>query len=341
MDDKSVPFSISPRNQKNSPNRHLSFVDISRLLLICVATLATLCGCRSDEKPASQTQANSGNQPLIVTTSYPLEWVTQEVAGDEYTVNFPAGVSDQPDRWRPGRKTIAEIQAAELIVSNGVAAPYASWMKTVSLPSSKVVETASQGMSLSDFISVQDIQIVHSHGPEGEHSHPTMVSRTWLDPAMLTKQANYITLQLCKQCPDKAEQFKDNLVSVTTKLKSITPETSPEPSVSVFSATPELKFLTRATGVNDLHFNWNENTTLAQAEADFAEKKPASAPEFILFPQRLKTLAEQFKPLLKQQEVEPVFVDMLDKAIANQDFLKRLSDNFAKMKKITFDSNGR
>ena len=297
--------------------------------------LASACGCRSDEYPTTQTPDNSNYQPAIVTTSYPLEWVTQEIAGDQYVVNFPAGVSDHPDRWRPDRETIAEIQAADLIISNGVAARYASWMKTVSLPSAKVVETASQGMSLSDFISVQDI--VHSHGPEGEHSHPTMVSRTWLDPAMLTKQANYITQQLCKQQPEKADQFNANLASVTTKLQSITPGLPPEPTVTVFSATPELKFLTRATGINDLHFNWNENTTLVQAEADFAEKKPASVPKFILFPQSLEALAERLKPLLQQRKLEPVFVDMLDKAIVNRDFLKRLSDNFAKMQTITSD----
>ena len=337
MDDKSVLPPVSPCNKENSQNQHIRFVNVGRSLLICVAMLVSVCGCRLKEKSTNQTPTHSNNQPSIVTTSYPLEWVTREIAGDEYAVNFPAGASGQPDRWRPDRKTIAEIQAADLIISNGVAAPYANWMKTVSLPSAKVVETASQGMSLSDFISVQDIQIVHSHGPEGEHSHPTMVSRTWLDPVMLIKQANYITQQLCKQRPEKAKQFDANLASVTTKLQSITPELPPEPTVPVFSATPELKFLTRATGINDLHFNWNENTTLVQAEADFAEKKPALAPEFILFPQGLEALAERLKPLLQQRKLEPVFVDMLDKAIANRDFLKRLSDNFAKMQTITSD----
>ena len=157
---------------------------------------------------------------------------------------------------------------------------------------------------------------------------------------MLTKQADYITQQLCKQRPDKANQFKANLATVTTQLTSITPQPSSNPAVSVFSATPELKFLTRAAGVSDLHFNWNKTTTLAQAEADFAEKKPATAPQFILFPQRLESLAERLSPLLQQQKIEPVFVDMLDKVIENRDFLKRLSNNFSKLQKITSDSNG-
>jgi len=335
MSAKSVSFSASSPDQNNTLKQRFSCIKAGSLLLICVAVLASLSGCHSEERTITQTSDSSSKPASIVTTSYPLEWVTRELAGDEYSVSFPAGVSDQPDRWRPDREMIAEIQSADLIISNGVAAPYANWMKTVSLPSSKIVETASQGMSLSDFISVRDIQIVHSHGPEGEHSHPTMVSRTWLDPVMLIKQANYISQQLCKQRPEQADQFNANLASVTTKLQSVTPGLSPEPTVAVFSATPELKFLTRATGIDDLHFNWNKNTTLAQAKADFAEKKPATAPKFILFPQGFETLAERLKPLLQQQKLEPVFVDRLDKAIADRDFLKRLSDNFAKMQKIT------
>ena len=52
--------------------------------------------------------------------------------------------------------------------------------------------------------------------------------------------------------------------------------------------------LVLSPGINDLHFNWNENTTLAQAEADLAEKKPASAPKFILFPQRFINPVRRF-----------------------------------------------
>lgn len=293
-------------------------------------------GCQSGDQSTNQTSTDSEDQSTntIVTTSYPLEWLTKQIVGDQYTVNFPAGDSDHPSRWRPNRETIAEIQAADLIICNGIAAPYANWMKTVSLPSSKVVESASQGLSLADFIAVTDIQIVHSHGPEGEHSHPTMVSRTWLDPAKLIKQANYITQQLCKQRPDDAPYFKANLAKVTAELKAIVRSVKPAPSVSVYSATPELKFLTRAAGVDDLHFNWNENTTLAQAKTDLVKTSPAAPPEFILLPQRLQALAERLQPLLQEQELKPVFIDTLDRA-TDDNVIQRSKENFVKMTALT------
>ena len=284
-------------------------------------------GCQ----PNSDDVSRAANQPAantIVTTSYPIQWVTQKIVGDKFGVTFPAGVSDQPDRWRPDRNTIPEIQAARLIICNGIAAPYASWMKTVSLPSSKVVESASKGMTLADFISVEDIQIVHTHGPEGKHSHPTMVSRTWLDPTMLIKQANYITDQVCKLSPDDAAQFRANLSEITSKLESIAPEALPEQTPLVFAATPELKFFTRAAGVNDLHFNWNEKTTLEEAEKDLASKAKDKSIKFILFPQRLEALANQLEPALQQRKLTPIFIDMLDREDAEDDFIISVKRQF-------------
>ena len=300
--------------------------------LVFLMMVLSIAGCQPSKQTDNTDQsANDDSSNTIIAASYPIEWVTQEIVGSKYNVKFPAGDSDHPDRWRPDRKTIPKIQAAELIVCNGVAAPYAKWMKTVSLPSSKVIESASQGLSLADFISVEDIQIVHTHGPEGEHSHPTMVSRTWLDPTMLIKQASYITKQLSKRFPDDAVQFKKNLTKVTTEIESIVPERVPEQTPPVFSATPELKFLTKAIGVVDLHFNWNEKTTLEQAETDLASRKKDEAIKFILFPQRLEALADRLKPALQQRKLTPIFIDMLDRVDSKGSFISRLGNNFKQL----------
>ena len=306
------------------------------LLLILGVILASIVGCQpttqnTQKTTQSSTDLSSNN---IVTTSYPLQWVTQQITGDNYQVDFHASDSSHPDRWRPDRETIAEIQAADLIVCNGIAAPYANWMKTVSLPSSKVIESASKGMSLSDFISVEDIRLVHSHGPEGEHSHATMVSRTWLHPAMLAKQARFITDELCKRFPDDTSAFQQNLTALQTTLEATTPQPLPEQKLATFTATPELKFLTKAVGANDLHFNWNENTTLAEAEASFASQDQTPKLSYILFPQRLAVLADRIQPALQQQKLTPIFIDMLDQPDPSRNFMDRLKANFEQMQKL-------
>jgi len=318
-----------------SPNRWLSLV-IWGLALACIS------GCRPNQPTTTNDATRPGSHAsskTIVATSYPIQWVTQQIVGDAYQVSFPAGSSDHPDRWRPERNTIPEIQAADLIVCNGVAAPYAGWMKTVSLPSSKVVESASKGMSLADFISVEDIQIVHTHGPEGEHSHPTMVSRSWLEPAMLIKQSNCIAEQVCKLSPDDAVLFRANLAEVTSKLESIMPDAFPEQTPPVFAATPELKFLTRAAGVVDLHFNWNEKTMLKEVETDLASKAKDESIKIILFPQRLEALANQIKPELQKRKLTPIFIDMLDREDVERDVVNRLEDNFKLLRSAFLDTD--
>jgi ABC-type Zn uptake system ZnuABC Zn-binding protein ZnuA len=133
------------------------------------------------------------------------------------------------------------MQVADLIISNGSAAPYAKWLQTSSLPSERLIEAATRGLSLSDFISVEDIQIVHSHGPEGEHSHPTMVSRTWLGPKVLGKQAAFIEQQLSKRFPDQATAFGENLSALNIELDSVSGDLQPsetDATISVLSATP-------------------------------------------------------------------------------------------------------
>ena len=300
---------------------------------IVLGILVSIGGCQPGKQGSDTVSSDGGNSTnTIIATSYPIEWVTEQIVGDEYSVKCPAGSADQPDRWRPDRKTISEIQASDMIVCNGIVAPYASWMETVSLPTSKVIQSASKGMTLADYISVDDIQVVHTHGPEGEHSHPTMVSRTWLDPAMLIKQANYIAEQLSKRSPNNAAQFQGSLASVVTELESIIPERLPEQTPPVFSATPELKFLTRAAGVADLHFNWNEKTTLEQAETDLASRKQAESTKFILFPQRLDALAERLQPAFQKQKLTPIFIDMLDRDDSKGDFITRLGENFKRLK---------
>ena len=161
-----------------------------------------------------------------------------------------------------------------------------------------------------------------------------MVSRTWLAPAILIKQANYISEQLCKRFPDDATSFKTNLADLEKKLVSITPQSLPDPAPTVLAATPELKFLTRAVHVEDLHFNWNEKTNLAEAETNLADQPAAETTKYILFPQRLKLLADQLKPALQKRDLTPVFIDMLDRKDSERDFAERLTSNFKKMQQL-------
>ena len=110
--------------------------------------------------------AQSQAQPKVYVVNYPLQYFAERIAGDQVSVVFPAPPDGDPAFWNPDVETIAAFQAADLILVNG--ATYAKWLKTASLPKSKMVDTSRSFAA--DYIEIKD-DAVHSHGPEGEHSH--------------------------------------------------------------------------------------------------------------------------------------------------------------------------
>jgi len=310
----------------------------SLCLVTSFAAFALLSGCdgTSDTDKDRQKNARQGftAQPLnkrIVAVSYPLQWVTQQIAGDDYDVSFPGAAATNPATWHPDRQAITEMQSADLIVANGTGATYAKWLTTVSLPETKLILTASRGLALSDYIMVEDIRLVHAHGPEGEHSHPTMISETWLDPATLKKQAIYIQSQLAKTYPDDAGRFAANLATIEETLDSLTSlEPDSKAKKVVITATPQVKFLTRSLNIIDLHLNWNEETSVELAKRDLEkifETTKRERPGEIVFPIKLKKLMEHFRPLLSSNKLTPVLVDLLERDDPSQTLAERLRFN--------------
>ena len=248
------------------------------VLGLVVTLLIASVGC-DKTKPDGQTKALHGQVRAptrrIVAVSYPLQFLAQRIVGDVIQVDFLAPADSDPQAWRPSREAIGQMQTADLIIANGTGATYAKWMTIVSLPDSKVRNTASRGMALKDYIAVEDVTIVHSHGPEGEHSHPTMVARTWLDPAVAKKQAIYIADELAAVYPDSAVTFKANLEVLNAELDELSAllKVDSDLEVELLTATPKLKFLSRATGLNDQHLTWLDAPDAKTAESDLAKLK--------------------------------------------------------------------
>jgi len=98
-----------------------------------------------------------------------------------HPVSAPAG---GPAYWRPTVEQIIAMQEADLIVVNG--AGYEGWLKGVSLPASRLVDSTAEAR---DRLIAIDSTVTHSHGTEGEHEHTGTAFTTWLDPSLLIEQA--------------------------------------------------------------------------------------------------------------------------------------------------------
>jgi len=129
------------------------------------------------------TTASAQDRPRVVTVNYPLQYFAERLLDDAVEVVFPVPQEVDPSFWRPSISDISQIQSADLIVLNG--AGFANWVDRVSLPRSKLVNSAAAIEN--QFIMTESI--THAHGDGGEHSHEGVASYTWLDPTLAIAQA--------------------------------------------------------------------------------------------------------------------------------------------------------
>ncbi|MCP4810318.1 MAG: zinc ABC transporter substrate-binding protein [Proteobacteria bacterium] len=172
-----------------------------------------LLACSGEpEAPTSPKESRPENAAAlrIVTTDWPTHYLVERLGADsvDATCILPAGES--ADTWQPSGDVVASLNDADLILTNG--AGYAAWMKTASLPVTKVVELSS-GVDLIEL----DGQ-THSHGTEGEHSHGGLDPHTWMDPNQYLTQAGVVRAVLTVHRPDRATEFEARLTLLEVDL---------------------------------------------------------------------------------------------------------------------------
>ncbi|MGB5294118.1 MAG: metal ABC transporter substrate-binding protein [Thermoanaerobaculia bacterium] len=143
-------------------------------------------------------------KPLsIFATNYPLAYFAERIGGEQVEVSFPAPADVDPAYWAPAPEVIADYQQADLILLNG--AGYEKWLERASLPASKLVDTS---VAVESSYIPLDEGVVHTHGPEGEHSHKGWAFTTWLDPMIAIAQAQAVQEALSELRPEAAEDFR-------------------------------------------------------------------------------------------------------------------------------------
>ena len=237
-------------------------IRLSLLFLILIATVATgACsrGDRAQDEPgeeASLPQGPTASVPLSVfTTNYPLAYFAERIGGEQVEVVFPAPADVDPAYWAPQPEMIAEYQAADLILLNG--AGYEKWIERASLPAGKLVDTSA---AMESSYLPLDEGVVHTHGPEGEHSHKGWVFTTWLDPMIAIAQAQAIQEALSGLRPEAAADFRAayeglqaDLLVLDTQLREVAADLGDRPIV--FSH-PVYQYLDEHVGMNGESVHW-------------------------------------------------------------------------------------
>jgi len=177
------------------------------------------CGAGAPEEPAAETTAETTGIGTVEASNAPLAWVVERLAAPLVEVRMRAADVPDPAYWEPTPEDVLGMQEADLIVLNG--ASYESWLKDVSLPTSRIVDTSAAVAER--LIRIEDV-VTHSHGPEGEHEHTGTAFTTWLDPTLLAEQARAVRTALGLRWPEHDGLFADRLLALETDLEALDAE---------------------------------------------------------------------------------------------------------------------
>jgi zinc transport system substrate-binding protein len=228
-------------------------MQLSRLASLFVF-LACLIACGPTEPPGDDGIPTTG-KPRVFTVSYPLAWAAQQLAGDSAGVHFPAPAGIDPAFWEPDLQAIAAYQQADLILLNG--ANYAKWISKISLPQNRMIDTSK---AFADKYIAVDQGPVHSHGPEGGHSHGELAFTTWLDLSLYKMQVEAIAEALITLLPDqegviarRLELLVSELIALDSKLIALGGQLDGAP---MLYSHPVYQYFERRYGVNGLALHW-------------------------------------------------------------------------------------
>lgn len=183
---------------------------INKMLVLVLVVLAAGCGKKTS------TSATQTGKPTVYTTSYPMTFFAERIGGDLINVVCPVPADEDAIFWMPDASAIQAYQKADLIILNG--AGFAKWVQKVSLPESRVVNTAKPFED--SFLTIEHTT-EHSHGKAGKHAHEGIDGHTWVDPVNAKIQAGEIEKALVKRFPEHEAAFKTGFTSLAADIDAL------------------------------------------------------------------------------------------------------------------------
>ena len=309
-----------------------------QLRIIALVLVSSVAGCQPSETPVSTSDPVSTRPLRIAVTSQVLLEMTQAVCSDSFDIvkAIPDGISSR--HWEPSGVDARALQQAKLILISG--AGYEPWKDRVSLPGSRVKDTAVGYYE--QFIRIPDA-VSHQHGPAGKHDHPGTVWATWLDPDLAIAQLQHVTNECLRLNPDQKSRMEPAATKLRAQLDALNPLISklkglPMPEkFQVYSDGPFYQYLTTRLGWPLVYMHWEDNAEELSNEnqqelTDLLAVSPASPRRIFLLSTQRAASVEEF---VANTGLAVVRIDLCEHPIEPEvAFTDRLRGNLERLKKI-------
>ena len=302
---------------------------------ILIFALTMLPGCTDkQEEQTSQSSSEADSKPVVYVSNYPLQYFVEYMA-PWAEVRFPAAVTNDPAYWKPTAEEVSAMQQVDLIILNG--ASYEQWLKNVSLPPSKLVNTTA---GLSDWLIPLAKSTTHSHGLEGEHEHSGTAFTTWLDMSLAAEQVRAITDALSARWPEHKTQLEQSFTALEKNLLALD-----EAIIKVVRVTqdrrvvfshPVYQYFRKRYGINGKSVHWETGVMPDEAMWQELNKLIRDHPA--------KWMIWEGEPLpgiaarLKSMGIQSVVFDPCAARSSQEDFLSIMKTNIEAIKIVYGDS---
>lgn len=297
---------------------------IVRSILTFALLSLVACGQGVDTQTLPNS-AGAAKRPLqIYTVNYPLAWAAETLVGEGAEVQFPAPGDVDPAFWQPDLDTVTAYQQADLILLNG--ANYARWLSRVSLPENRLVDTS---QAFADRLIAADAGPVHSHGPEGDHSHDKVTFTVWLDLSLYVQQVQTIAAALATKLPQLADSIavrKTQLIERFTDMDAQLMELGSHLNgAPVLYSHPVYQYLQRRYKFNGRALHWEPDQTPSPQDWSELDVLLKQHPAAIMLWED-EPLPET-RARLKEQGVEAVVFRPMGNRPPGGDFLSGMTAN--------------
>ena len=208
------------------------------------ATCLLLSACGSSESSGASPAAGEGSSDgvRVVASFYPLQFVTERVAGDLAAVTNLTPPGAEPHDLELAASDVAALSDADLVVyESGLQAAVDDALESSSTTSYDVSEVADLDLSYEEEHAEGEAHVEgeehaeeeHAEGEahaeeehaEGEeHEHEGADPHFWLDPLRLAAVGDAVADQLAEADPDHAEDYADGAASLRTDLEALDAE---------------------------------------------------------------------------------------------------------------------
>jgi len=196
---------------------------------LAVATCLALSACGSSDAPGAGAAGSSSDaaRVQVVASFYPLQFVTERVAGDLAAVTNLTPPGAEPHDLELAASDVAALSDADLVVyESGLQAAVDDALASSDAPTYDVSEDADLDLTYAEEHGEEHAEehAGEEHAEGEEHAHEGTDPHFWLDPLRLAAVGDAVAEHLSDADPDNAGAYADGAASLRSDLEALDAE---------------------------------------------------------------------------------------------------------------------